>query len=75
MRQAPLPPHFLIDHFKQVESISAPKYTGAGIPPAGGKKLQLLCELSVALTAMATLAFNHISATNVKLKRKMPHAK
>lgn len=33
MRHAPLPPHFLIDHFRQVESIRAPKYTGAGIPP------------------------------------------
>lgn len=41
MRHAPLPPHFLIDHFKQVESIRAPKYTGAGIPP-GDKTIQLL---------------------------------
>uniref|UniRef100_A0A0E9RL95 Uncharacterized protein n=1 Tax=Anguilla anguilla TaxID=7936 RepID=A0A0E9RL95_ANGAN len=33
IRQAPLPPHFLSPHFKQVESIRAPKYTGAGSPP------------------------------------------
>lgn len=45
MRQAPLPPHFLTDHFKQVESIRAPKYTGAGIPPAGEKKSATTMQL------------------------------
>ena len=33
MRQAPLPPHLFTPHFRHVESIRAPKYTGAGMPP------------------------------------------
>lgn len=32
-RQVPLAPQLVTDHFKQVLSIRAPKYTGAGIPP------------------------------------------
>lgn len=33
IRQAPRPPQLFIPHFKHVESMRAPKYTGAGIPP------------------------------------------
>lgn len=32
-RQVPRAPQLVTDHFKQVLSIRAPKYTGAGIPP------------------------------------------
>lgn len=42
MRQAPRPPHFFIDHFRHVESIKAPKYTGAGIPPTDDQLLIMI---------------------------------
>lgn len=32
--QDPRFPQLLVDHFKHALSIRAPKYTGAGIPPA-----------------------------------------
>lgn len=42
MRQAPRPPHFFIDHFRHAESIKAPKYTGAGIPPTDDQPLIMM---------------------------------